>query len=199
MEFREDVRDIRYIESEDFVHWSEQQILRFDDGEDIPLYTNVVRPNPEDGCNWVYGDCYPGRGMILTPSIQTGADDELSFYATDNHWIGKPAELIRYTLRRDGFVSMHAGAKERKVVTKEFTDTGEKLLANLEISAWGYAFFALVDREGNRFEICEYFGNSTDKEIVLPGDTVKAHSGKLVKLEVRLRDADLYAIRFGSN
>ena len=40
MEFREDVRDIRYIESEDFVHWSEQQILRFDDGEDIPLYTN---------------------------------------------------------------------------------------------------------------------------------------------------------------
>ena len=104
-----------------------------------------------------------------------------------------------YAMRRDGFVSMHAGAKERKVVTKEFTDTGEKLLANLEISAWGYAFFALVDQEGNRYESCEYFGNSTDKEIVLPGDTVKALSGKPVKLEVRLRDADLYAIRFGSN
>ena len=113
--------------------------------------------------------------------------------------MGKPAELVRYTLRQDGFVSMHAGVEEKLIVTKEFTYTGEKLFANLETSAWGYAYFTLIAADGNRYESCEYFGNSTNKEIALPEGCIAALSGKPVKLEIRLRDADIYAIRFGNS
>jgi len=264
-----DVRDIRYMESPDFVNWTEPKILDFGDAEDIPLYTNVVqpypfapqilvgfpsryierkgwsdsfeqlcgkenrldrmktsprygltvtdcvlicsrdglhfqkydeafmRPDPEDGFNWVYGDCYPSRGMIMTPSAQSGADAELSIYAMANHWMDKPAELVRYTLRRDGFVSLHAGVEEKRILTKEFTYRGEKLFANMETSAWGHMYFTLIGPDGTRYESCEYFGNSVEKEIVMPENCIKALSGQPVKLEIRLRDADLYAIRFG--
>ena len=40
----EAIRDIRYIESPDFVNWSEPVLLDFKGAEDIPLYTNNVIP-----------------------------------------------------------------------------------------------------------------------------------------------------------
>ena len=265
-----DVRDIRYMESIDFVNWTEPKILDFGEAEEIPLYTNVVqpypyapqillgfpsryierkgwndsfenlcgkesrldrmgdsprygltitdcilmcsrdgyhfrkydeafmRPGPENGNNWVYGDCYPARGMILTPAEKNGADSELSMYVMENHWMSTGKELGRYTLRRDGFVSMHAGAKEEKIVTKQFVYQGEKLFANLDTSAWGYCYFTLIGADGTRYESCEYFGDAINKEIVLPDGCVAALAGQPVKLEIRLRDADLYAIRFGN-
>ncbi len=36
------VRDIRVLYSEDFKTWTDPVRIRFDDGEDIPLYTNVI-------------------------------------------------------------------------------------------------------------------------------------------------------------
>ena len=43
LEFR--VRDIRYIESDDFVHFTEQRRLKLS-GEDFPLYTNNIQSYP---------------------------------------------------------------------------------------------------------------------------------------------------------
>ena len=40
------VRDVRLLESEDFVHWSEPVPLRYDDGLDFQMYTNNVMPYP---------------------------------------------------------------------------------------------------------------------------------------------------------
>ena len=39
-----DIRDIRYMESDDFENWSEPVMLRYGDAEDSPLYTNNVQP-----------------------------------------------------------------------------------------------------------------------------------------------------------
>ena len=38
------IRDIRWIESEDFRHWSEPVLLDFQGGDDYPLYTNNISP-----------------------------------------------------------------------------------------------------------------------------------------------------------
>lgn len=265
---RQDLRDIRYTESEDLVHWSPPQLLDFGDGPDVPLYTNVIQPYPyaphiyigfptryverlswtenfdelcgrdarylrykewpryglavtdcvfitsrdgvhftkydeaflrpgaENERNWVYGDCYPARGLLETPSPHRGAESELSLFVHENHWMGIPTQLYRYTLRKDGFVSLHAGAKEETVVTKPFVYQGSRLYANVESSAWGYLFFTLILPNGARVESTEVFGDSTEKRIHFPEQELSAISGQEVVLEVRMRDADLYAIRF---
>jgi len=265
---KQDLRDVRYMESEDFVTWSEPRLLDFGDAPDIPLYTNVIqpypyaphiyigfptryierlywsenfnelcgrdarelrykewpryalaitdcvfitsrdgvhfkkydeaflRPGPENGRNWVYGDCYPARGLLETPSAHRGGEPELSMFVHENHWMGIHKELYRYTLRRDGFVSLHAGAEEETVVTKPFIYNGSKLYANIESSAWGYVCFTLILPDGKRVESAEIFGNSTDKRIHFPEQDLARWSGQEVVLEVRMRDADLYAIRF---
>lgn len=262
------LRDIRYMESEDFEHWSEPRLLDFGDAPDIPLYTNVIQPYPyaphiyvgfptryierlawtenfdelgglqarqlrykewpryalavtdcvfitsrdgvhfkkyeeaflrpssENGRNWLYGDCYPARGFVETPSDSRGAENELSMLVPENHWMGVPKELYRFTLRKDGFVSLHAGAEEELVVTKPFVYHGSELYANIESSAWGYLYFTLILPDGSRVESTEIFGNSVDRRIHFPEQELSAWSGTEVVLEVRMRDADLYAIRF---
>lgn len=263
------VRDIRYIESDDFIHWSDPVLLDFGDAPDVPLYTNNVmpyprapqiyigtpsryierkawngsfdelcgaekrkkrmqdslrygltitdcvfmcshdgvtftrhddafmRPLPENGRNWVYGDCYPTRGILETPSAIQGADPELSIFVHDNHWVGLSTELYRYTLRCDGFVSLHAGgSKEEVVVTKPFCYEGGDMYVNFATSARGYMYFALVAADGRRIESCETFGNSIDRRVVFPEGAVAEFAGLKVTLEVRMLDADLYSMQF---
>ena len=167
-------------------------------GVDFKKYDEAwASPNPENGRNWAYGDDYFAYGMIETPSAIEGEDPEMSFYAGENRWIG-PVQLYRYTLRRDGFVSLHAGAKERLILTKAFTYEGDALTVNFSTSARGYARFTLIAADSNRYESGEYFGNSTQREIRFEDDGVRRNSGRPVRLEVRLREADLYSIRFHS-
>ena len=155
-----------------------------------------MRPQPEEPNNWLYGDCYPARCIMETPSDVPGADPELSLFVGANHWMDGAAKLVRYTLRCDGFVSMHAGAKEKVLVTKPFVYDGEQLYINMETAALGYLYIALIDENGSRIESGEVFGNRIDRYIPFEGDTVKEWAGKPVTMEVRMRDADLYAIRF---
>lgn len=261
------VRDIRYIESTDFVNWSEPKRLDYGEDEDVPLYTNVVqpyyrapqmlvgfptryicrpgwngsfeelcgkearldrmksrerygltitdcvfmssrdgwhfnrpdeafiRPEPEEPYGWVYGTAYPSWGMIETPSDMPGADPEISMYVFENHWADKPADFVRYTIRLDGFMSLHAGAKEKQIVTKPFIFDGSEMRINFATSARGYLFITLTAEDGTVLESCETFGNSTDRRVHFDGDVADL-AGKAVTMTVRMLDADLYAIRF---
>lgn len=266
-----DIRDIRYMESDDFIHWSEPVILRFGDTEDMSLYTNNVQPyyraphlliglptryterlvwddsfeelcgkekrlarmkdcqryglvvtdalfmtsrngvdftrydeawmppQPENGRNWGYGDCYFAYGMVETDSPVDGEEPELSlFYSCENHWMGIPAELVRYAIRRDGFVSLHAGAKEKIILTKPFRYEGNRLFVNFATSGKGSARFTLLDLDGNRYQSVPHFGNSTNRQIAIENNAIEKLSGKPVQLEIRMQEADLYAFRFGA-
>lgn len=155
-----------------------------------------MRPGPEHPGNWVYGSCYPARGIVETASDIPGADPEMSFYTFDNHWLGVPTKLIRSTLRCDGFVSLHAGSKEKTIVTKAFSYEGNELHINFSTSARGYICFTLIDEDGNRYDSCEIFGDSIDRVIEFPDDAVKKLSGRKVTIEARILDADLYSIQF---
>lgn len=262
------IRDIRYMESKDFVNWTTPKLLDFGNSEDIALYTNVVQPCPgaehiligfpsryvyrrswtanydelcgkeerkkrmkdcarygltvtdcafmtsRDGVhfkrygeaflrpgaeyedNWVYGNCYPARGFVKTPSAVSGTDNELSMFFPTEYWCRKPAALTRYSIRQGGFVSMHSGEKEKMIVTKPFTFEGENMYINFETSALGYMYFTLVDEYQNRYESCEIFGDKVDRKVSFDTDVVKNLSQKPVTLEVRMRDADLYSIMF---
>lgn len=167
------------------------------DGKKFKRYEEAfLRPAEENGRNWVYGDCYPARGFIETPSAVEGAPNEMSFYMPANHFMGIPAELQRYTLRLDGFISLYAPSKERLLVTKPFTFEGDNLYVNFSSAARGYLYFTLISNE-KRYESTETFGNTVDRRIVFEEGVVSSLSGKEVTLEVRMKDADLYSIRFG--
>ena len=262
------VRDIRYVESEDFVNWTPAKQLIYNDDEDIPLYTNCLsqyfrapqlflsfpsryierkgwndsfeelcgkekrlarmklhpryglaitdcifmvsrdglnfqrfsdafmRPEAENGRNWVYGDCYPARGFAVTKSPFHGAPDELSMYIYTNHWMGIASTMDRYTIRMDGFASLHAGAKEEKALTKFFIFSGNECYVNFETSAMGYIYFILCDNEGNEYRSCETFGNSLDRRIHFGEGVLASLAGKPVRLRIRMRDADIYSLQF---
>jgi len=260
------IRDIRYIESEDFRHWSEPIRLDYGDKADFPMYTNNVsiyeraphmfigfptryterqewtkaydvlcgqqarkyrmekwekreglaitdclfmcsrdgvhftrydeaflKNGPENGYNWVYGDCYPAHGLVVTDSDMEGADREINLFCKEN--FGNRDRMRRYVLRQDGFCSLHAGEKEKVLVTKPFVFEGSNLIANMATSAYGYMYFSLEDTQGNRIQSCEMFGDSIDKTVGFEGD-LSAFSGKEVVMTVRMRDADLYAMKF---
>ena len=155
-----------------------------------------MRPEIENGRNWVYGDCYPARGFAVTKSPFQGAPDELSMYVFTNHWMGIPSTLDRYTIRMDGFASLHAGAKEKTALTKYFTFAGSELFINFATSAMGYIHITLCDNEGNECRSCELFGNSLDRRVHFEGGELATLAGKPVRMSLRMRDADLYSLQF---
>jgi len=259
------VRDVRYIESEDFINWTEQKRLVYKDNKDLPMYTNMVmkyprsdsmyiafptryierqewddsfeelcgkkarkkrmqsnkrfglaitdclfmcsrdgvhftryheaffRPGVENPINWVYGDCYPARGIIVMDSEIQGADPEFNMFTVDHKASG--AQMYRYTIRQDGFVSLHAGGDEKLLVTKPFIFEGSVMRINFSTSAWGNIKFKITDEDGNSIESCETFGDKIDRKVAFDGD-LSAFSGKSVVLEAVLIDADLYALQF---
>ncbi len=153
-----------------------------------------MRPGAENPIGWLYGDCFLSPHPILAASDTAGADDELSFFCVSGHCVAS-AQLYRYTLRQDGFVSLHAEEREETVVTKPFIYEGDSLFANISTSAFGHAYFTLICGE-EKAESCEIFGDSIDKRIHFPNDAIQRFSGKEVILQIKLYDSDIYAIKF---
>ncbi len=105
-------------------------------------------------------------------------------------------KLVKYTIRLDGFVSLHAGGEVKEVVTKEFTYDGENLYVNIATSARGGAYFTLKCGD-EQYTSCEMFGNSTNKRIRFEDDdAVRRLSGKPVTLKIEMFDCDIYSIKF---
>ena len=169
------------------------------DGYNFERYDQaLLPPPPENPLGWVYGDGYAAAGLARTASDIPGADDEYSLYVGENYMsnVG-PCQFVRYASRLDGFVSRHAAETEKKLVTKKFIYEGKNLYANIATSAKGYAFFTLKSGD-DEYTSYEVFGNSTDKKIHFTDEKgVAKLSGKEVTLTVRMRDCDIYAIRFG--
>lgn len=170
------------------------------DGEHFYRHEDAfLTPGPENGYNWTYGNCYLAHSIFETPSDVEGEENELSFLMPTRSWHNTSVELVRYALRLDGFASMRApGREERVLVTKPFVYEGQALYANLATSAMGYLYFEIKSEDGVSARSYEIFGDDTDKRIsFLDPELVAELSGKPVTLTVRMRDADLYAIRFG--
>ncbi len=268
------VRDIRYKESEDFLHWGETYPILFDDNEyNLAMYENKItsyfraehiqigfptryierkawtenydelcdvegrkerysrearmglaitdctfiashngrkfkrfsepflRCGRENGRNWLYGGPgYPSYGVFEVDCEDKTEGKEIAMYAPDEEWHGIPTVLDRYTIRLDGFASLHAkGSKEAVVVTKPFIFEGEDLYANIRTSARGYLYFTLEDTLGNKIESCETFGDAPDRKIRFGSGNVKDFSGKEVILKIRMLDSDIYSIHFGAD
>ncbi len=155
-------------------------------------------PGIEKKDNWVYGDCYPCIGMIETESGEADAPNEMSLYMKEGHHSYKPAPLYRYTIRKDGFASLHAGFEEKKAVTKPFEYNGGELHINFTTSPAGHVYINVLDEAGNAIEglcSCELFGDALDRYVKL-GDRLHELAGSRIRLEFIMSDADIYSFVF---
>ena len=146
--------------------------------------------------NWVSRTNYPALNIV-----QTG-QNEMSLYVNQDY--AQPtAHLRRYSLRLDGFASIRAGAKSAELITKPFIFSGTELHINFATSAAGELRFELQSGTGEplnglSLDDCQaQIGNEIDRKVSWKNvDSLKAISGKPVRLRCVLKDADLFAIQF---
>ena len=168
----------------------------------------ILRPGPCTEGSWNYGDNDLGRGMIVTKSSRGyGAPDELSVYALEN--VGQMTgctRLRRYSLRMDGFASIHFTYACGEAVSRPFAFTGNALSVNLATSAAGGIAFEFQDAAtglavpGFALDDCCRVAGDTLDAIVHWGHQadVSALAGRALRLRVVGSDADLYSLRFAT-
>ena len=144
--------------------------------------------------NWVSRTNYPALNPVQT------SPTELSLYVNQDY--AQPtAHVRRYSLRLDGFASVHEGAKEETLLTKPFEYSGNAFNINFSTSAGGGIRFILQDVAGPTdsvpSESLEQIGNEIERVVTWKDErAVWRFSKKRVRLKILLRDADLYSIQF---
>ena len=164
-----------------------------------------LRPGPERPGTWSYGQQCVAWQVVTTAGSMPGESDELSLYADEAYWTGAPGSSVRrYTLRLDGFVSLHAAEPGGELVTKPVRFTGRRLSLNASTSAAGSVQVELQDAAGRPlpgYALADsepWFGDTADRAVRWRerGSDVSPLAGQVVRLRFVLSDADLYSYQF---
>jgi hypothetical protein len=150
-------------------------------------------PAPED---WVARDNTPALGVV------PASDREMFLYRM-SHYAQPTSHMARYSLRVDGFVSVHAPFKGGELLTKSFTFAGSQLQLNFVTSAAGGIRVELQDDNSKALpgfslaDCKELIGDLVDRSVAWSGgNDLSKLAGKTVRIRFALRDADLYSLRF---
>ena len=172
-----------------------------------------LRPGPVKQGRWMYGGNYQNWGLVETemesapegvsPLLGPGSTKELSIYASEGGWLGKANRMRRYTLRIDGFVSVHAPMSGGELVTKPLRFEGKHLVINYATSAAGSIRAEIQTDQKTPIpgftlaESAELFGDQLARTVSWKqGDDVSQLAGQPVRLRLVMKDADLYSFRF---
>ena len=155
-----------------------------------------IRPG-DTAADWAARDNTPALGLVPAANGREFYIYRMSHYAQDT------SHLSRYVLRVDGFVSVQASYAGGSLLTKPFRFTGGELEINFESSAAGEIRVELQDETGVAIEgftatDCELiFGNDVERVVRWTGGKDLASlAGKVVRMRVVMKDADLYSFRF---
>jgi hypothetical protein len=160
-----------------------------------------IRPGlqPE---RWVNRNNMTAWGLVLTKSDVAGVPDEISLYSSEGYYVDN-CRLRRYTLRQDGFVSVHAPHSGAELITKPLVFDGSRLVINFSTSAVGSVRVEMQDATGKPLagftldDSAEIFGDAIEQTVRWSaGRDVSRLAGVPVRLRFVLHDADLYSLRF---
>jgi hypothetical protein len=167
------VSDAVFMSSRDGVNW------------DRPFLEAWVRPGP-DLKNWT------DRNNMTANGIIESSDTEWSLYISE-HYRHADHRIRRLTVRRQGFASMHADARGGEFTTHPLKFTGNKLLLNYATSAAGSIQIDALDESGKTVATMpELYGDEFEARAL----DVSKLSGQIISLRVRMKDTDLFALRF---
>jgi len=154
-----------------------------------------VRPG-QDFRNWTSRSNYPACGVVQTSPAEMSLFVERQYGQTT-------ALLERFTLRLDGFASLHADYAGGEMTTKPFTFTGKALHLNLSTGAAGSVAVEIQDAEGKplpgfTWDDCKAISYDSIDRIIgwKAGGDVSALVGRPVRLRWVLKDADVFSFRF---
>ncbi len=161
------------------------------DGTKFHRYAEAVVPRsaPQDRDH--NRSNYMAWGMFQLP----GQPNEISVYATENHYEPTPGRVRRFVYRADGFVALRGGADGGQVTTKPLRYKGQKLLLNYVVRDGGTLMVEALNEAG------EVIGKSQQ----LSGDAIDApvaweqdpkFSDGVVLLRFTLKNADVLSLRF---
>lgn len=183
--------DAVFMTSRDGLHW------------DRVFLEAYLRPGL-DPAMWggAHGNSTPAWGLLQT------APSELSLYWSEHYGdypkADRPPRLRRGTLRPDGFVSIHAGYAGGEFTTRPLVFEGRRLLMNFSTSAPGGVRVELQDDSGSPLpgfslaDATEIWGDELERTVTWKsGHDLSRLAGRPVRLRFVLKDADVYAIRFG--
>lgn len=147
--------------------------------------------------NWVSRSNYPVLGLA-----QTG-DALMSLYVNQDY--GQPsAHVHRYTFRLDGLSCLSAGYKEGEWISRPLQWSGDRLFFNFSTSAAGYIKVELLHADGVPItgytlqDGAELIGNEIDRAYRWnSGEAIRLDRSHPIRLRVRMKDSELYALRFG--
>lgn len=162
---------------------------------DRTFMESYIRPGIGLG-NWVSRSNYPVLNVVQTSTT------ELSVYVNE-HYAQPTSHINRYSLRIDGFASLHADFKEGDVVTRPLIFKGKELEINYATSAAGFVRVEILDEKGRPVpgytlsDAREIIGNEIKRIVSWNEKTdLSALAGKPIRLKFYLKDADLYAFKF---
>ena len=131
-------------------------------------------------------------------------DEQLAVYGTEAYYEGPNGRLRRFIYRKDGFVSLHADKSGGELVTKPLTFTGKHLHLNYLTGPGGSVQVEILDAKGQpladfALSKCQSLsGDELDQAVQWNGAAdLSELNGKPVKLRLVLKNADVYAVRFG--
>jgi hypothetical protein len=227
------LRSVSRATSDDFIHWTEPVALNPNfEGEHIyttlthpyfrapHLYVALpTRYHPGRGSSTdilfmtARGDRPYDRTFreaFIRPGLDPARWGNRSNYAALNVVPTGPSEMSiyttpfrRFTLRTDGFASIHGGADAGEVLTKPFVFAGTELSLNYSTSAGGSVRVEIRDAAGNPFP-----GYGLEDHQALVGDAIDqvafwkkskdvgTLSGKSVRLRFVLQEADVFSLQF---
>lgn len=169
------VSDAVFMSSRDGVNWNRSFLEAW------------VRPGP-DLKNWTDRNNMTANGIIVT------GEGEWSLYISE-HYRHADHRIRRLSVRKQGFASMHADAKGGEFTTKPLNFTGSKLLINYATSAAGSIQIDAMNEAGTVVATMpELYGD----EFEAPALDVTKLVGQTIRLRVKMKDADLYALRFAN-
>ena len=139
---------------------------------------------------------YPARGIV-----QTGPA-ELSIYIEREN-VQPTDHIRRYTIRLDGFASVHAPYEGGEMVTRPLKFSGRELAINFATSASGSIRCEIQDADGQpipgfALANCKDIGGDEIEGAVRwkDGSDVSGLAGQTVRLRFVMKDADLFALKF---
>lgn len=155
-----------------------------------------VRPGLDEK-NWT------DRNNMTAPGIVETAPGEWSLYISE-HYRAKDNRLRRLVLPRHRLASVHADARGGEFTTRPLIISGGQLRLNYSTSAAGSLQIELQDEAGKPMagftlaDMPPLYGDELEAVVKWKNQAdLSALKGRVVQLRCQLKDADLYALRFG--
>jgi hypothetical protein len=175
-------------------------------GQTFHRWKEAIIPPGLNKDRWHNRSNYIWWGLVETESNLPGLNNELSLYTNERYYKTKGVKTRRYTYRLDGFVSVHAPFEGGSILTEPIIFEGRRLLLNVSTSAAGSVRVELQDARGKPIDGYEasncinIYGDAIERTVQWKnGKDVSPLQDKSIRLLFHLKDADLYAFRFGDS